>query len=86
MTAVLIVGIVFGSIIAVIVIIFGFVLAMAKIKRGGSFRHGEELQAEETRLIQELHRGLSRMEERVEALETILLDKDGKTDKRGDDT
>ena len=86
MTAVLIVGIVFGSIIAVIVIIFGFVLAMAKIKRGGSFRHGEELQAEETRLIQELHRGLSRMEERVEALETILLDKEGKTDKRGDDT
>ena len=35
---------------------------------------GEQLVADDTRLIQEIHRGLSRMEERVEALETILLD------------
>lgn len=86
MTAVLIVGIVFGSIIALFAIIFGFVLALAKVKRGGSFRGGERLQAEEARLIQELHRGLSRMEERVEALETIMLDREGKKDKKGDGT
>ena len=84
MTAVLIVGIVFGSIIAVIVIVFGFFLALAKVKRGGSFRHGEQLQAEEARLIQELYQGLSRMEERIEALEIILLDREGKEEKRGD--
>ena len=84
MTAVLIVGIVFGSIIALFAIIFGFVLAMAKVKRGGSFRHGEQLQAEEARLIQELHQGLSRMEDRVEALETILVDREAKEEKKGD--
>jgi phage shock protein B len=86
MTAVLIVGIVFGSIIALFAIIFGFVVAMAKVKRGSSFRGGEHLQAEEARLIQELHRGLSRMEERVEALETIMLDQEGKKEKKGDGT
>ena len=86
MTAVLIVGIVFGSIIALFAIIFGFVLALAKVKRGGSLRGSERLQAEEARLIQELHRGLSRMEERVETLETILLDREGKKDRKGDGT
>ena len=37
---------------------------------------GEQLVADDTRLIQEIHKGLSRMEERVEALETILLDRE----------
>lgn len=32
--------------------------------------------AEEARLIQEMHRGLIKMEERVEALETLLFDRD----------
>lgn len=35
-------------------------------------RHDE---VEESRMMQELYRGLSRIEERVEALETILLDR-----------
>ena len=37
---------------------------------------GEQLIADDTRLIQEIHQGLSRMEERVETLETILLDRE----------
>ena len=78
MTAVLIVGIVFGTVIAIIVVVLGFILAMAKIKRGGSFRDGERLQADETKLIQELHNGLTKMEERVEALEILLLDREAK--------
>ena len=37
--------------------------------------------AEDTRMIQEIHQGLSRMEERIEALETILFDRNtGRTD------
>jgi len=76
MTAVFIVGIVFSSIVAIFAIIMGFVLLVTKTKRGGSFRHGEQLNADETKLIQELHQGLSRMEERVEALETILADRE----------
>jgi phage shock protein B len=39
-------------------------------------QRGSELDADETRLMQEIHQGLSRMEERVEALETILIDRE----------
>ncbi len=35
---------------------------------------GEQLSTDETRLIQQLHYGFGRMEERIEALETIILD------------
>lgn len=78
MITVLIVAIVFGSIVAIFALIFGFVLLEKKMKRGGSLRQSEQLNADETRLIQELHQGLSRMEERVEALETILADREAK--------
>jgi len=54
-------------------IIGGIFLAALKIWRGGSA--GKKSSAEETRLIQEIHNGLMRMEERIEALETILLDR-----------
>ncbi len=79
MTAVLIVGIVFGSIVAIFAIIFGFVLLNSKTRKGGaSFRQSGKLDADETRLIQEIHQGLSRMEERVDALETILMDQEAR--------
>jgi TM2 domain-containing membrane protein YozV len=35
---------------------------------------GEQLNTDETRIVQELHYGFTRMEERIEALETIILD------------
>jgi len=60
-------------------IVAGFFLIWAlKIVTGGSSRQKEEIQADETRLIQEIHQGLMRMEERIEALETILMDQDRK--------
>jgi len=37
---------------------------------------GEQLLIDDTQLIQEMHQGLSKMEERVETLETILLDRE----------
>ena len=83
MTAVFIVAIVFGSIITFFIVIFGFVLALKKIQVGGSMRESGRLSADETRLIQEIHQGLTKMEERVEALETILLDREGKIEKKG---
>ena len=43
---------------------------------------GEQLLVDDTRLIQEIHQGLSRMEERVETLETILLDREQNTRER----
>ena len=50
-------------------------LAALKILKGNGDGRGGEADQEETRLIQELHRGLRRMEERVDALETLLTEK-----------
>lgn len=71
MKEILIVAIVFGSIVLVLAIIPGTILLAIKFFRGGQ---SAGAQAEETKMIQEIYKGLSRMEERVEALETILLD------------
>ncbi|UCD56468.1 MAG: hypothetical protein JSV16_11605 [Candidatus Hydrogenedentota bacterium] len=79
MTTVLVVGIVFSSILAAIGIIAGTIVALARNKRSGRYWKGHDPpQANETRLTQELHEGFLRMEERVEALETILLDRESK--------
>jgi phage shock protein B len=71
MKEVLIVAIVFGSIVFALAIIPGTILLVIKLFRGGQSA-GD--QAAEAKMIQEIYKGLSRMEERVEALETILLD------------
>ena len=49
-------------------------------KDGNKIRQwtGEQLSTDETRMIQELHQGFSRTEERIEALETIILDHERK--------
>ena len=75
MKEVLIVAIVFGSIVLALAIIPGTILLAIKFFRGG--RSAGD-QTEETKMIQEIYSSLSRMEERVEALETILLDHEGR--------
>lgn len=55
-----------------------FFIKALKILKGIAPEQSQQLQEEETRLIQELHRGLARMEERVETLETLLLDQERK--------
>ena len=64
-----------------VAVIGGLLIVALKILRGSSSRQSRQLQAEETKLIQELYQGLSRIEERVEALETILFDQDRKEGK-----
>jgi len=76
MEEIIIVGIVFGSLILLFVIIFAFVLALKRTQGSGTMQRGSKLDTDETRLMQEIYQGLSRMEERVEALETILLDRE----------
>jgi len=78
METILIVAIVFGSIVLALAIIGSTILMAIKILRGGFSREGQKLEADETRMIQEIYHGLSRMEERVEALENIILDSKGK--------
>jgi phage shock protein B len=73
MKEVLIVAIVFASIVLALAIIPGAILLAIKFFRGGQSA-GD--QAEEAKMIQKIYQGLSHMEQRVEALETILLDRE----------
>lgn len=62
-------------------IVGGFFLIWAmKVYKGRAGEQDEQLRAQETKLIQEIHQGLIRMEERIEVLETILLDPERKGD------
>ena len=74
MTAVFIVGIVFAGLVLSLAVIGGTILMGIKLKTGGISKSERRERAEETRMIQEMYKGLSQMEERVEALETILMD------------
>ncbi len=78
MSAVFIVAMVIGGIILALAIIGSTVLMAIKILKGGLSGKGQRLQAEEAKMIQEIYQGLSRMQERVEALETIILDRERK--------
>jgi phage shock protein B len=60
-----------------IIIVVGIVYLLAVRMSGGRAR-GAEMNEEETRMIQEIHQGLMRMEERIEALETIMMEQDRK--------
>lgn len=53
-------------------IIIGIIRAA---KTGGLSKKEREAHAEETKMIQDIFNGLSKMEERVEALETILIER-----------
>ena len=81
MHGVMIVSVVFGGIVLALAIIGSTILMAIKIIKGGLSPSGQKSQADETKMIQEIYDGLSRMEERVEALETILLDRERKGDK-----
>jgi phage shock protein B len=53
-----------------------FVLIGMKIAKGGRSSKGLRPQDDEVRMIQEIYQGLARMEQRVEALETILVERE----------
>jgi phage shock protein B len=78
MHQVLIVAIVFGSIIIALAIIPATILFAIKIFRGSVSANSRGLADEEAKMIQEIYHGLTRMEARVEALETLLLEKEKK--------
>jgi phage shock protein B len=78
MNSVFVVAIVFGGLVLALAIIGSTILMGIRIVKGGVSRKGQAYQADETRMIQELYQGLSKMEERVDALETILIDQERK--------
>lgn len=73
------IGLIGVSIPIVAILAFTFVICL-KIVYGGNSTKSRDLADEETRLIQDIYHGLLKMEERVESLETLLLDRE----KRGD--
>jgi len=76
MHSVFIAVIVFGGLVLALAVIGSTILMGLKIIRGGAISKGQKIETDETKMIQEIYQGLSDMEERSEALETILLDRE----------
>ncbi len=60
--------------VAGVCVILLFAFLALKALGSATASEGEGLSADEVRLMQELNSGMARLEERVEALETLLLD------------
>ncbi len=61
--------------VLLIAILMLVVMVVVMLRGRSKSREAAGISAEESRLMQELHQGFNRLEERVEALETILLDR-----------
>ncbi|PHR24455.1 MAG: hypothetical protein COA36_15560 [Desulfotalea sp.] len=72
MLSIIIVSIIFGSIVALAALICGTILIVLKTRSRNNIGGGSD--QEEAKIIQEIYRGLGRMEDRIETLETILMD------------
>ena len=77
MSVVSIVAIVFGCSLLALSVIGGTILMAIRLIKGPSSQNPQR-QQEETQMIQEIFQGLQRMEERVDALETLLTERDQK--------
>lgn len=76
MEALSIIILLFIAPVIALAVICGTILIAIRIIKGGGTRRDQAQEVDEARMIQEIYQGLSRMEERVEVLETILLDRD----------
>ena len=70
--------VIFGGSILALAIVGGTILLIIKILKEGLSRTDQKAQTEDAKMVQEIYEGLSRMEQRVESLETIILDRKGK--------
>lgn len=61
--------------IAIVGIIFGSITSIVKARTEAKAKGGNGLTEEEARIMQDLHNSLSKMEKRIEALETIIINK-----------
>ena len=74
MNTLLILTIVFGGSILALAIVGSTILMAIKMFKGNASRKGQKLETEESRMVQEIYQGLSKMEKRIEAVEAIILD------------
>lgn len=63
-----------GAFLAFLLIIAAVIMIIRMLREGFTPGTGR-MEAREARMIQEIYQGLGRMEERVETLETILMEK-----------
>ncbi|MBN1517633.1 hypothetical protein JXA32_13805 [Candidatus Sumerlaeota bacterium] len=68
---VLVILLLFGT--PLVLIVGAFVIIGLIIMKSGS-KKGTALSADEARIMQELHQGLSKLEKRIENLETIFIE------------
>lgn len=61
--------------IPIVAIICGTIVSLTKNKREHQRAAGSSLSEEESRIMQDLHQSLGKMEKRIEALETIIINK-----------
>ena len=65
-----------------VLILGGTLLGALRIWKGEGGKTRQTNNAEEARLIQDIYHGLLKMEERVEALETLLLERERENEKK----
>jgi len=78
MQAVFILATIFGGIILALTIIGSTILMVMKIRKDGVTGKGRQMETNEARMIQEIHQNLSKMEKRIESLETVILERERK--------
>jgi hypothetical protein len=79
MAEVLIVGISIGGAILLLATLGLIIIGIMRVSRtGGLSKNEKKSQAEETKMIQDIYHGLTKMEDRVESLETILMERQRK--------
>ena len=76
MYAALILVIIFTGVVLALAVIGGTILMAIKMKQDRFPRGDKHAANDEARMFQEIYQGISKMEKRVEALETILLDRE----------
>ena len=76
MEGIIITIIVFGGIVLALAIIGSTILMGLKIIKGETNPKSRKTQTDEAKTIQEIYQGMTRMEKRVEALETILMERE----------
>lgn len=69
-----IVAIIAGSTVILVAILGSFFLATLRILKGGGKNARRGVDPDEAKLMQEIHQGLQKMEDRVESLETLLIE------------
>lgn len=74
----IIMAIIFSGVVMALVVVGGTILMAIKLFKGGHASSDRHAATKEARMIQEIYRNLTRMEERVEALEIILFEKERK--------